>query len=347
MSFHHLTGSFALAFSLLLFAGCNSTPTPASSQPAPSPQQSNNNASPWWLNPPADTPTDLFAVGFGTDPVQARRDAVTQLAAKLSTAVSSAFEQTITEQTGAVDSLNTTARLRTRQVVGNLNLNQHQVVQRAVDGNTHVALVKVNKALLLRDAQTRFQDLQQRLQTRLPDSSPPPDADPYQTLRSLGTLSSEAQSLHRLAFLLISLGQSPESVQNALQLARQADQAFRNYLQNHLFVISNSPDSKELAALLRDALVARGADVRLRLVPIPPEAMVIRLRGFTRIVPDGDAFAASLSRQLSLHQGPSTYFSDEWSASATAPSRTAASAKAQQNLLAQWIDSPDLSFLGW
>lgn len=347
MPLRHLTFSFALALSSLLFAGCNSTPTPASSQSPASPQQSNTNAASWWLNPPADTPADLFAVGFGSGPEDARRDAVNQLAAKLSTAVSSAFEQTITEQTGAVDSLNTTARLRTRQVVGNLNLNQHQVVQRAIDGNTHVALVKVNKALLLRDAQTRFNDLKQRLQTRLPSSNPPPSADPYQSLRSLGTLSSDAQSLQRLAFLLISLGQSPDSVQNALQIARQADQAFRNYLQNHLFVISNSPDSKELAALLRDALVARGADVRLRLVPIPTEAMVIRLRGFNRILPQGDAFAASLSRQLSLHQGSSTYFTQEWSASATAPSRAAATAQAQENLLAQWIDSPDLSFLGW
>lgn len=333
-----------LPLSLCLLSGCvtSESDTLNAAQPAASASGQNYSAA---ISLPPDSPQFLYAIGYGNSPDLARRDALQKVVEKLSLEVSSVYEQTIEETTGQGATFSETARLRMRQEVGGVHLNHHEVIQTSRSGNQHLALVRVDRQRMIAGTQSRRDILSTQLDSMLAQSPDP--VNTYAFLNHAGRIASTAEQLRRSALLLIALGQHARDQDLAFTRAARGEAHFRTAWSGQIVLLNADAHSQDLQRIIQQALRTAGIDVRLRMSPIPPETLVVRIRGFNRISSHPDGYQSQLTQEISVRIGNTTYFDQEWQTSATAPLRDQARQAAVENILLDVVDVDGLAFLGW
>ena len=132
----------------LLLVSCGSAPTKKTvTQTTPS----------WYLNPPSDTSSVLYAVGSGETQEQAVKDALVYLAAKLSVSVSSSTTINKTLHEGTYSFSETELSKQTSTKIKQVEINQFmQLKMQQIGYEQFVTLIKSNKSELALDYQSQL-----------------------------------------------------------------------------------------------------------------------------------------------------------------------------------------------
>lgn len=352
MSHCHRLFFALLPCGLLAFQGCQSTAPAAQPSAQPTTQQAvvrqtgNLSGAAWWQTPPRNTRTHLIGVGSGVDQESALKDALNAIAASLSTEVSSTFEESLSErEVGGSTAVDRISSLRIRQEVGALHFNNYDVVDSHRAGSQIFLRVQVNRQLLREATLQRWQSLLSSLDLNLAANTPPLS---YTELLRFGKQATTAGVLSRLGYTLIALGVDRSQLAAGFNAAAQVKAAFAKAWNAQTVLVSASPDSREIADLIVAALRQIDVDVRTQMLPIPPDTLVINIRGGSRIVPAANGrFDTFLQRSIQIRQGNSTFFSENFNATGNGLTRAQSLTAAEDALLNQLLDKPATTLFGW
>jgi hypothetical protein len=163
----------------------------------------------WVLDPPADTPLELWGVGEGPDLEVARRAALRAVAARLRVSISGSVDRSVSL---ANQSVYTTEQSRVREEVGETEFVGVSIDRTARHANGVHVLLRIDRRAFLQDTRDRFRAAQQRVQRGLTGL----DAQaPLEQVRSLRSVLNEVETGLRLGKLLRTL-EASEADQTAI-----------------------------------------------------------------------------------------------------------------------------------
>lgn len=131
---------------VLFMAGCSTMKSMTGGGPAPK----------WVLDPPADTETEWYGVGEGSDRDSARRAALKDVATKLKVSISGKLDSRITETNGKVDRQ---ASSRVSEEVARTEFRNFSVEKTEEGGRGFYVLVKVDRPSFVGDIRSRLAPL--------------------------------------------------------------------------------------------------------------------------------------------------------------------------------------------
>lgn len=119
----------------------------------------------WFLNPPRDTQATLYGIGESTTVEGATKEALNQIASKLSVTIGSTWEKTEEQATtGRNASYSGNIRNNVKSEVADISFNNYEVVNNEVEGPNIYVLVSVNRSTLLAEKKNDLTNLDTTIQ---------------------------------------------------------------------------------------------------------------------------------------------------------------------------------------